>query len=87
MMDWDTYYKRKRLNIAKWFENNNIKSYQDLIEKCDKINVIPPPRQEIDQYFNIPSSSSLNKEEIIEEKVAEAKKRRRKTVNTTTENE
>jgi len=50
-MDWKTYTQRKRLQVDKWIENNNISSYEDVVKKCESIGVTPPEQKEVEQYF------------------------------------
>tara|TARA_Y100000593_G_scaffold25146_2_gene50157 strand:+ start:23152 stop:23559 length:408 start_codon:yes stop_codon:yes gene_type:complete len=49
---WKTYAQRRQINLARWVQKNNIKSYDDFVRVSNAIGVAPPPLSEIKSYLN-----------------------------------
>lgn len=63
-LDWKTFVGRKRLQVSKWLEKNNISKYSDLVKKCISKDIVPPTKEEVPE---LQKKKQPKKVEVVKE--------------------
>jgi hypothetical protein len=64
---WSDFAGRRRLVLSSWAQKHGLKTYEDLVVKCELLGVEPPKKEQVAHVL-------LDKETINKRKRAEAAK-------------